>query len=235
MMFTYVFDIYGRYDRSSLFKDNQKKIVKRNDGKSEESLYLKWISHDCANVPQADGNRFMMGLNNETPLPVIFKAWGKTDDSKYDYKKRNHPPTEIIAGPFKETFYATGEDQIFYKNTETLWEMEGYSLLSGEQRFHNKYLANKTAAGAGGLIRMKSERAYNNDNKQNRPFGTDGKFSFCARGTDKYAIYWMVRCNDWSRVYSGLGYYGGKKRDNYVVGGDFNGSMHDTWFNPNTW
>ncbi len=233
-IFAFIFDIYGRYDRSPLFRDNQKKIVKRNDGRSEESLYLKWINYDCANIPDAGGNRLMIGLKNETGLPVIYKPWGKTDDSKYDYKKRIYSPTEIIVSPKRESFYATGDDQIFWKNTETCWEMEGYSLLSDEKRFHNKYLGKKTAAGAAGLIKMKSEKGFKNPDAQ-RPLGSDGKFLFCARGTDKYATHWLVRYNDWSAVYSGFGYYGGKKRENHVAGGDFNGTMHDTYFNQNTW
>jgi hypothetical protein len=232
-IFAYVFDIYGRYDRSSLFKDNEKKIVKRDSGVQEESLHLMWRGHDNADMPHAKGSRFMLCLENVTPLPIIYYSWGRTEDSKMDYKKMNYPKIAIIVGPNKNSFYATADDQLFNKETHALWEMEGRTLLSPVSRFKNKLQAIKTAAGPSGFIRIKSERDYKSISHE-RPCGTDSLFRFAYPKADRRLTHWIVRYKEWIYIFDGV-FYGGDDRANYVSGGDFNGTMHTDYFNQDTW
>ncbi len=233
-IFAFVFDIYGRYDRSPLFTDDQKIIAVKPSSGSKEQLHLRWINFDCANISEAGGNRFMMALSNNTPLPVVYYPWGRVEDSSDKYKNRSYSKTAIIVGPGRDSYYATGDDQHFHNKTRTYWEMEGYSLFSGVRRFHNQYLGMKTAAGPSGFIRMKSVRTYRGADSE-RPYGADGKFSFFYPAADRRATNWIVRYDEWKNVYSGFGYYDGKTRSNFVRGGDFNGTMHTDKFNQNTW
>jgi hypothetical protein len=202
---------------------------------------VNWVNSDCVNVPDAAaakkstmGNRFMMGLDNKTPLPVIYSIEGTVMDNKDKYKMRNYSKTSIIVAPYSESFYATGDDQLFYVETSAFWEMSGRSLVSDVNRFHNRFSAKKTTSGNAGLVKIKSERDFKNSDRD-RPYGSDGKFFFFYNHKDARATNWTVRYKPWNEVEAGCGYYGGAWRDNHMDGGDFNGTMHDDWFNPNQW
>ncbi len=250
-IYAFIFDIYGRYARSPLFTDNRKKLVKRlSGGGSEEMLNIEWCSiyesQPCAKVKEAgardgnaDGKRFLIGLDNETQVPVIFKTWGKTEDGP-DYKRREYAATEIIAAPRssegrdKRVFYATGDDQIFWKGSKVCWEMKGYSLVSKDELFHNKYEAKKIGP-ALNRLQIRSERTYK-EKSSLKPYGTEGEFVFFAtsKGHDRYARSWEVRCNDWDNVHSGYWRHDGDWEYGHVEGGDFYGSVvkdkNKKWF-----
>jgi hypothetical protein len=237
IIYGYLFDIFGKYNQTPLFTDNEKKMVRHYVSKTsfrDESMTIRWESPPIARVEEDGGPRFMIALYKQHKRPLLVEVSGLTEGQDWGkYKEKKYPATKILTGPlttpgYNNISYATGDDQYLYGETRMTWNMEGFSVATGTRYFSDRLRLQKSKAGSGGRIQMNSEIFINNP-----PFEHCIEFGVDYTDKELRAACWEISCREVRCT--GFGIIKGSDWKKWVEGGTFKGQINKSTFDEGAW